>query len=246
MRDCLLAADLVICVSENTGRDVQKFFGIVESKIRVVPNACNCIFRRLSATEFRQPPPTQRPFLLYVGNRYAYKNFDILLDAYGCWRQNADIDLVVVGPSVWTPDELVKLNRAGLGDRVKILTGIEDGHLVELYNRAHASVLPSLYEGFGIPLLEAMACGCPIVASRIPTTVEVAGDCPIYFEPSDRDSLTHALDEALAAGRESSRCLMGLGRAKLYSWSNTAKQTLAVYRELNLRSMAKESDQLFA
>jgi alpha-1,3-rhamnosyl/mannosyltransferase len=101
-----------------------------------------------------------------------------------------------------------------------------------LYNQAAAFVHPSLYEGFGIPLLEAMACGCPVVASRIPTTREVAGDCPIYFDPMQPDELITALDVALAEGRNSERVRRGLEWVKQYSWDRTARETLQVYRAL--------------
>ena len=102
--------------------------------------------------------------------------------------------------------------------------------LCRLYNQAVAFVYPSLYEGFGIPLLEAMTCGCPIVASRIPSTVEVAGDCPIYFDPAEEDDLVNALDIALSEGRNSERVQAGFEKVKSYSWDKTTAQTLQVYR----------------
>ena len=101
-----------------------------------------------------------------------------------------------------------------------------------LYNRALAFIYPSLYEGFGIPLLEAMACGCPIVASRIPSTIEVAGDCPVYFNPNDVEELISALDIIIPEGRNSKRTRSGLERVKKYSWQKTAEQTLEVYHSL--------------
>ena len=121
----------------------------------------------------------------------------------------------------------------GVQDNVRLLTNVDDDTLRFLYNRAAAFIYPSLYEGFGIPLLEAMACGCPIVASKIPSTLEVAGDCPVYFEPENVASLVAALDEALIEGTDSGRVQSGLEHVKRYSWERTTKETLEVYRSLS-------------
>ncbi|MCP4110676.1 MAG: glycosyltransferase family 4 protein, partial [Desulfobacteraceae bacterium] len=169
------------------------------------------------------------PFLLYVGDRNHYKNADRLLQAYSVWKHRKKVALVVVGGQ-WKADEERRLTDLGIQDYVRLFTGINDEELCKLYNQAIAFVYPSLYEGFGIPLLEAMACGCPIVASRIPSTVEVAGDCPIYFEPAEIDDLLNAFDIALSEGRESARVKAGLEKVTSYSWDKTAAQTLEVYQ----------------
>jgi glycosyltransferase involved in cell wall biosynthesis len=109
---------------------------------------------------------------------------------------------------------------------------VNDRHLRDLYNLAAAFVYPSLGEGFGIPLLEAMACACPIIASNIPSTVEVAQQIPYYFEPSHLDSLHPALESCLAAGRSAPRIRDGLALAQKYAWDTTAAQTLDVYHSL--------------
>ena len=112
------------------------------------------------------------------------------------------------------------------------INNISDDYLVELYNCALAFVFPSLYEGFGIPLLEAMACGCPIVASRIPTSIEVAGEVPFYFDPTDIDSLLSALDDVYQQDNVSQKVSAGLEHIKKYSWDKTAQETIAVYQNL--------------
>ncbi len=112
------------------------------------------------------------------------------------------------------------------------MTNLDDEALCRIYNQTTAFILPSLYEGFGIPLLEAMACGCPVVASRIPSTIEVAGDCPIYFQPEEVETLTAALDIVMNEGRDSERVKAGLDLVKRYSWNITAERTLKVYRSL--------------
>lgn len=231
-RDCILHADAVICVSATTQRDLYEFYGLDLAKTRIVPNAHSPVFRRLNAEHIPDALPTDKPFLLYVGRRYEYKGFDTLLKGYAVWSQRKDVDLAVVGKA-WGGDEKRCLMQLGIIDSVHLLTGASDQKLTQLYNGALALVHPSLYEGFGIPLLEAMACGCPVVASRIPSTAEVAGEAPLYFEPTEVESLLAALNVAYSEGRDSPRVNLGLEHVKEYSWNRTARQTLEVYRALS-------------
>ncbi|MFX0202475.1 MAG: glycosyltransferase family 4 protein, partial [Candidatus Hodarchaeota archaeon] len=147
------------------------------------------------------------------------------------WAGRKEVDLVIVGES-WTADEEQYLAKLGIRDRVHLIEHVDDVRLCHLYNQATAFVYPSFYEGFGIPPLEAMACGCPVVSSRIPSTFEVAGECPIYFEPNNIESLLTALDMVLFEGRDSTRVQVGFSQVKRYSWDKTARQTLDVYHEL--------------
>ncbi|MDH7487655.1 MAG: glycosyltransferase family 1 protein [Anaerolineae bacterium] len=224
-RACVWAAQRVICISQATSQDLQHLYGVDAARIHVIPPG---------RSEAFAPRPSSRasptaPFLLYVGSRARYKNFHGLVKAYSAWPGRDEVRLVVVGQD-WSMDESRLLQELWLAGRVHLLTDVDDEALCGLYNQAAAFVLPSLYEGFGIPLLEAMACGCPIVASRIPSTLEVAGDCPVYFEPAAMDSLWAALDLALSEGRDSTRVRQGLQRVQRYSWDQAAQQTLEVYR----------------
>ncbi|MCJ7777214.1 MAG: glycosyltransferase family 4 protein [Sedimentisphaerales bacterium] len=225
-------ADAVICVSDATRQDVLRFYELDANKVRVIPNACSDIFRRLDDTEATADLQIEQPFLLYVGIRSPYKNFGMLIQAYRKWRRQKEVALVLVGARPWSDDERRQLAQLQIQNRVQLLQDVDDETLCRLYNSAAAFVFPSLYEGFGIPLLEAMACGCPIVASHIPSTIEVAGDCPIYFDLSEEDDLLNALDIALSEGRNSERVREGLKRVKSYSWDRTAAQTLEVYRNI--------------
>jgi glycosyltransferase involved in cell wall biosynthesis len=231
-RRCVLAADAVICISENTKKDVQQFYGIDTSRVRVIPLACSEVFMQIQNPEPNPIPIPRKPFLLYVGYRTHYKNFDALIKAYSQWQNRSEVDLVVVGRQ-WSVDERKKLVASGIDGQVHLFGNVDDQVLTRLYRTAVAFVYPSFYEGFGIPLLEAMACGCPVVASRIPSTIEVAGDCPIYFDPAQVDDLIVALDFALIEGRNSVRCRNGLKRVKEFSWEKTASETLKVYRAIS-------------
>jgi len=226
-RSCVLAADAVLCISDTTRRDVQRFYNIDSDRLHVTPLACGDVFRQLEGHEAVRGGP----FFLYVGSRAHYKNFDGLIKAYSRWAGRREIALYVVGVP-WSANEEKRLVELGIRDQVRVLTDIDDESLCRLYNQAAAFVHPSLYEGFGIPLLEAMACGCPVIASRIPTTREVVGECPIYFEPTEMDALLDAFEVALSEGRNSDHVLAGLERVRRYSWDRTASQTLSVYRRI--------------
>lgn len=230
-RSSVRSADKVICISEATLKDVQNCYGIDSVKLQAVPLAYNQNFRRLETSDCSQKLDSNKPFLLYVGRRDSYKNFKTLLQAYCVWQRRSRVDLLVVGPD-WSDQERKWLADMECAKQVRLLSGIDDQLLVCLYNHAMAFIYPSLFEGFGIPLLEAMACGCPVVASRIPSTLEVAGEHPFYFEPTDVDELLAALDAAIFEGRLPSRVESGVMRAQQYSWDKTAKKTHQVYRSL--------------
>lgn len=225
-------ADAVICVSDTTRQDVLRLYELDADKVHVVPNACSDIFRRLDSTDLPASIQIEQPFLLYIGNRARYKNFDLLAKAYSLWPRRKEVTLVLVGARPISESEQQLMAELAIAKQVKLLKYVNDETLCCLYNSAVAFVYPSLYEGFGIPLLEAMACGCPIVASRIPSTIEVAGNSPIYFDPAEEDDLINALDTALSQGRNSERVQTGLERVKSYSWDKTAAQVLEVYRQL--------------
>jgi glycosyltransferase involved in cell wall biosynthesis len=227
---CIQRADAAICVSGNTRKDLIHFYGLNAGSVYVVPNAYSSSIFKKQTVDCSVEMPVKQPFLLYVGSRACYKNFDLLIRAYGKWPLRKEINLLCVGGKPWSQSEQQTLNELGIRSQVRLLRDIDDKTLCCLYNKAVGFVHPSLYEGFGIVLLEAMACGCPIIASRIPSTVEMAGDCPIYFDPTKEDDLVNALDIALSQGRDSGRIQTGFERVKSYSWDKTAAQTLRVYR----------------
>ena len=229
---CIQNADAVICISETTRSDLLHLFDIQPSIVHVVPLAASYIFRK----DFIEDTCTfiERPFLLYVGKRARYKNFSVLLKAYCEWKLNNQIDLIVVGGEKrWTVDEKRQIKKCGLQERIHLLENVTDEQLSKYYNKALAFITTSLYEGFGIPLLEAMACGCQIVASKIPATVEVAGEVPIYYEPNNPEDLLRKLDVAWSEGPNSNRVQLGLEKVRNYSWEKTAQKTLEVYYALS-------------
>jgi glycosyltransferase involved in cell wall biosynthesis len=231
-RCSITRSDAVICISETTRQDVHHFYGLDLDSIYVAHLACSDVFRKLESPQSIPNTLVNQPFLLYIGGRSHYKNFNLLTEAFSIWPQRKNVTLVLVGGRPWSDDEDNRLLKLGIRDRVQVLTDIDDQTLCQLYNQAVAFVYPSLYEGFGIPLLEAMACGCPIIASRIPSTIEIAAQRPIYFEPTEVDNLLNAFDIALSEGRNSRRVQAGFERVKSYSWDKTAAHVLEVYRQL--------------
>lgn len=233
MRRCVEEADLVICVSESTCSDLQEVYGTSPNKIRVIPNGHSGTFQgdvqRPRGLGFR------RPFLLNVGGRFghpafAYKNTATLIESFKTWHRRNEFDLVFVSGH-WSKEEHRLLAGAGMSEHV-ILVSANDSELAWLYQEASVYVHPSLCEGFGIPVLEAMANGCPVVASRIPSTTEIAGNIPFYFESEDVDELCSALDQAVGLGRDSDRTCDGKKVAESFTWCRTAKETFGAYQML--------------
>jgi glycosyltransferase involved in cell wall biosynthesis len=229
-KQCVQQADGLICISKTSQEDITRFYGPVQAENRVIYLASSPVFRPLAANE-RAFSPVPGPFLLYVGRRAHYKNFYGLIDAYRDWEGRTSTRLVVVGVD-WTAAEKDWLVSLDLLDDIILMTQVDDEALCQLYNQAGALVFPSQYEGFGIPILEALSCGCPVVASRIPSSLEVGGDCPFYFDLDQPETLRQAFDQALADGRTPQRVQAGLAQAGRFSWDRAAKETLALYRDV--------------
>jgi glycosyltransferase involved in cell wall biosynthesis len=223
----ILAADKVICISKSVRSEVIETYGLPQERVIAIPLACGDRFRKMSKEEIAPHFHVDQPFILYVGSRHPYKNFTTLLGAYTTWPRRREVKLLVVGKH-WSEEELKQIAAAGLQSDIICRSNISDEELCALYNQALAFVYPSLSEGFGIPLLEAMACGCPIVASRIPTSTEIARDVPYYFDPLNKDELIAALDTACFSEETKSKEDILAN----YSWDRTAQATLNVYKEL--------------
>lgn len=227
-RRAILAADKVICISESVRSDVIEMYALPRERVIAIPLACGDSFRRMPGEEIPPDFRVDRSFILYVGMRHHYKNFKTLLSAYAAWPGRNEIRLLVVGDP-WSKEEQKEITAAGLESNIVCQSGVTDEELCALYNQALAFVYPSLSEGFGIPLLEAMACGCQIVASRIPTTMEIARDVPYFFDPLNKDELISALEAACFSEKIKSRRDDILAN---YSWDRNARATLKVYEEL--------------
>lgn len=226
-------ADHIICVSDNTRQDLIRLYSVDPDRTSVVHLGAS------TTTNPHAPTPntgSDRPLLLYVGHRRGYKNFTTLLQACSSSPILREFDLVAFGGPRPTSNERREISKLGLGDRVHFEAG-SDQKLTTYYRRATAFVYPSKYEGFGIPPLEAMSHGCPVVCSDRSSIPEVVGDAGVYFDPDDVEDLRTSL-ERVASAEELQVELRTRGRARLdaFSWENCAAATAEIYR--NVRSQA--------
>lgn len=216
----LRRARRIVCVSQATAEELSRQYPATDaSRVRVVHNGVDPeVFSPDGA------PPADPPFVAVVGNQDPRKNLDTLLDAFPVFRTRLrQHRLVLVGPG--SPP-------APRPPAVDFLGYLEEEALAELYRRACMVVQPSLYEGFGLPVLEAMACGTPVACADIPVFHEVAGDAACYFDPTDTASIAAAMEGVATdiAPREE-RVRRGLERARTLTWDETARKLLAVFRE---------------
>ncbi len=241
-RQALQTADGIVAISETAKREACGLYTLDPARVWVMPLAASPVFRVLAIKDFAdsadssafiraRPRPVKRPFLLYVGSRIHYKNFAGLLAAYAVWPGRTEVALRLVGRP-FSAAEQQQVQALGVAEQVVVETAVTDERLCELYNQAAAFVYPSLAEGFGIPLLEALACGCPVVASRIPSSQEVVGELATWFEPGEQDSLVAGLETAVSQGRQPERMQAGVARAAQFSWQQTAQILLGVYQAL--------------
>jgi glycosyltransferase involved in cell wall biosynthesis len=230
IKQSIIEADLVVCISQTTANDVLDRYDISPEKVTVIPLAANTFFQKLEPQEIVPVASIEKPFLLYVGARLKHKNFSELLEAYSSWVHRHEVDLVVVG-GAWSPEEKQRLIDLDVDSKVRLLMNANDDLLRSLYNQALAFVYPSSWEGFGIPLLEAIRCGCPIICSNIASNYEVAGDYPVYFELGQPSSLHQAMDEVLLnQSGQASRLEQATLILEKYSWDNTARRLIDVFR----------------
>jgi glycosyltransferase involved in cell wall biosynthesis len=174
-----------------------------------------------------------RPFVLFVGTLEPRKNLPLLLEAFGILRQRVDAQLIIVGARGWLDEPIFDAHeRSGVGDAAHFVGSLGEEDLAVLYSHAGVFVLPSLYEGFGLPVLEAMACGAPVVSSNAGPLPEVAGDAALLLKPEDAHAWASAMLEVLVSPRLAADLrARGFARAGSFSWDRTALATRDVYRE---------------
>jgi len=224
-------ADHIISISHNTKKDLVKFFDIPPEKITVVHLACD-IFNQTNSNLINSS--YTKPFLLYVGARKGYKNFNRFLEAISKSQKLInDFDIVAFGGGILSFKENALIDSLGFKkDQVKQIGG-DDSVLATLYQEATAFIYPSLYEGFGIPLLEAMAYECPVISSNTSSLPEVVGEAGEYFNPEEIESIKLSIENVVySPSRTLALKAKGLERINHFSWEKCAQDTLKVYRTL--------------
>lgn len=233
----LRRAARAIAVSSFTRDEIVRRLGVPAAKVAVVPNAADASFAPRPAGEvarFRAERGLPTRMILSVGTLEPRKNLVGLLQAFARVAPATDATLVVVGAKGWLYDELfARLDALGLAGRVRFAGRVPDGELPLWYNAAEVFVYPSRYEGFGLPPLEALACGVPVVTSDAASMPEVVGDAAILADPADPVALAAALARVLDdAGLRAALRERGPRRAAQFSWARTAAATRAVYDEV--------------
>ena len=231
-RASVAAADHVMCISHSTASDLVRLFGTDSAKVSVAHLGFSAAF---AAGAPQRAAANGRPYLLYVGQRAGYKNFATALDAYlSSPPLREGFDFVAFGGGRFDAAVLARIDAAGLrAGAVRQVAGVSDAELAAAYRGAHAFVYPSLYEGFGIPPLEAMSCGCPVVCSNTSSIPEVVGDAAELCDPDSVESMRAALERAsFDAGRRTELVARGTARAASFTWERCAELTGAVYERL--------------
>lgn len=229
----------VISVSAAVKREIEEWLGVPAQRITVIPHGVDPVFRPLVADDARASAVRRRynlpsTFALAVGSIEPRKNLPRLIEALERLRgrpESADIFLVHAGPEGWQPEAATDLmRRPGLSSVARFLGYVPTEDLVALYSLARVFVYPSLWEGFGMPVLEAMACGCPVVTSNVSSMPEVAGEAAVFVDPYSTEDVARGVavawedaplrDRLVALGRE---------RAAQFTWARAARETVAVY-----------------
>lgn len=215
----------LICNSQATANDIMNFWGIPSSKITPILLGYNA--EQFKIIEGLQPP--EKPYFIYIGRPDPHKNVRRIIEAFANFRGRHDCDLLFVGAFDvrYTPSLKQLSQDLGVEDSVRFLNYIESTTLPLLLNQALGLVFPSLWEGFGFPVLEAMACGTPVITSNCSSLPEVAGDCAILVNPLDVSHITQGMDD-LYRDEKLRQTLrdQGLQRVKKFSWSKTGENTV--------------------
>ena len=213
-------ADRIVCISESTRRDLIDLLKIDERKTRVI----HCGAMDWSGVRSELVPHVEGPFFLWVGERHTYKNFATTLEAWAASKAAAGTSILCVGGGPLRAEE----RRAAVRQ-----TALRDAQLKWAYERAAGLLYTSRCEGFGLPLVEAMSLGCPVVASNVSSIPEVAGEAAIYVDPTDRESIRDGIERCLAQGRDETQTARLRARAAHFSWDRCAEAHEALYRELD-------------
>lgn len=220
--------DHVITISQSTRDDLIEFLDIPPERISIVPLASSL---KRNAENHREKCD-RRPYLLYIGLRGGVKNFNVLFRAYMQSEElRSNFDLLCVGGGQFSKEEISLIARAGLTAKVVQLEA-DDSTLASLYSSAAVFVYPSLHEGFGMPILEAMQCGCPVACSNTSSMPEIAGEAAMFFDPKDPDEIGSVLESVVHSSELTEKMRrLGYEQVKKYSWEQCSHKTAQIYRQ---------------
>ena len=235
-------ANKIIAISRSTKKDIIRLLGIEKDKITVIYEASNLgMYSRTNDdilnSDILKKYSIQKPYFLYVGEKRSHKNLEGLIKAFAIFKEkydNRNSSLVIVGKKYSGYKEyMTRAINLGVAKNI-IFTGfIFDEHLKALYSEAEILLLVSFYEGFGIPILEAMECGIPVITSNISSMPEVAGEAALLVDPNNIQEIVEKMNNIVNSKTLRKQLIeSGLKRVKRFSWITTARQTLKVYKEI--------------
>jgi len=233
-------ADRIIAVSENTKNDLIKLYNASEDKITVIHWGIDQSFQpcndRSSIGRIKNKLGIDKEFILFVGTIEPRKNLVRLIKAFDKLKMKREYRLVIAGCKGWLYEEVFATVKELNMEKDIIFTGyVHDNELPFLYSAAELFICPSLYEGFGLPVLEAMACGVSVVTSNVSSLPEVAGDAAILVDPYDVEAIAKAMEQVLEDSNLRKEMIeKGFERAEKFSWQDTVKKTLDVYKQVCL------------
>ena len=227
-RKTLRRANAIICISENTKRDMLNIFEIDDRKVHVIYHGVEMPNLSLLPKE----KFFDFPYILYVGVRLEYKNFHRLIKAFAIIREHYPELKLVCTSFPFTDKEQEEFNKLGISEQIIHISASEE-QMIRLYRDALYFIYPSIYEGFGMPILEAWSCHCPVLLSNTSCFPEIAQEAGLYFNPEDIDNIAYTMQKALddLELRENLRRL-GDKRVKLFSWKKCADEHMRVYKTL--------------
>lgn len=226
-------ADHIISISENTKKDVIEYYGIQPEKITTVYLSGGFDPAVKSAPVPAEMNTIPSRYILFVGSRSAYKNFNAFIREAAPVMSDENISLVAAGGGPMNEQELSLMRELGIVDKLVPFSHVSDNFLAKLYMNALAFVFPSLYEGFGIPVLEAMQCDCPCLLSNNSSLAEVGGDAAAYFDPMKEQSLQAALRDLVRNDAQRKKMVLaGREQVKKFNWDATAEGHLQVYKQV--------------
>lgn len=223
-------SDHIICISQNTKKDLMNFFNVPESKISVIYLGCDAGILG-DKTYLPELFDRVRPYVLFVGNRFGYKNFKVLLQAYGALNLYKTHDLLMFGGGALTADEASMLEKLGIPRMSVRHHSGSDSLLAEIYKKAEVLVYPSIHEGFGLPPLEAMANSCPVISSSSSCMPEILGNAAIFFDPTSYEDLMIALMQIIDSKETRINYIKkGVDRSRYFTWNSCGDSTLEIYK----------------
>ncbi|TGL04533.1 glycosyltransferase family 1 protein [Leptospira bouyouniensis] len=227
---CIESANKVIAISENTKRDLVDYYKLPESKIEVIHLAS-------SLNQIKNEKILREDFsdsILFVGNRSIYKNFQLFIKSIiPLFKEFPNLNIIVAGGGNISSSETKLLKESQIEDKIFFKSFHNDSELISLYRSCRLFVFPSIYEGFGIPIIESMQNGCPVVCSNTSSFLEVAGDAAFYFNPMEAESIFESVREVYKNYNLRQELIKkGFSRSQKFTWLSTIDQTLKCYKDL--------------